>query len=296
MAVSTDSLIIFLEAATLGSFSAAARKLGKRQSTISEAIANLEIELGVTLFDRTHRLPNLTPIGAELLGDAQKVLNAREVFLRKASLLSEGAQLKITLAISDLYPSNGFRKLLKSIDQKAPSIRLECLIAEDDDIVTTVQKGRAHIGLLATSSFYPADIKYFTLNDPSEMILVAASDHPLSSLKHVKPENLREYRELKIEPFEQTEHKSETSFTNQETANSQPWSTSHYMVLLEMVILGYGWAQVPKWLISDFTPGRIRELPIAGWPKKVPIDAIWSTQHEIEPITAWVLNLLQKEV
>ncbi|MDF6705710.1 LysR family transcriptional regulator, partial [Escherichia coli] len=48
MRQSPEALLAFAEAATLGSFSAAARKLGKRQSTISEAIANLEIDLGLT--------------------------------------------------------------------------------------------------------------------------------------------------------------------------------------------------------------------------------------------------------
>ena len=57
---SPEALLAFAEAATLGSFSAAARKLGKRQSTISEAIANLEIDLGLTLFDRSTRQPTLT--------------------------------------------------------------------------------------------------------------------------------------------------------------------------------------------------------------------------------------------
>ena len=41
-----EALLAFAEAALLGSFTAAARKLGKRQSTISEAIANFEISLG----------------------------------------------------------------------------------------------------------------------------------------------------------------------------------------------------------------------------------------------------------
>jgi DNA-binding transcriptional LysR family regulator len=43
---SPEALTAFAEAATLGSFSAAARKLGKSQSTVSSAIANLEIDLG----------------------------------------------------------------------------------------------------------------------------------------------------------------------------------------------------------------------------------------------------------
>ncbi len=46
MQYSPESLQAFAEAACLGSFSAAARKLGKSQSTVSEAIARLEIDLG----------------------------------------------------------------------------------------------------------------------------------------------------------------------------------------------------------------------------------------------------------
>lgn len=49
-----EALLAFAEAALLGSFTAAARKLGKRQSTVSEAIANLEIDLGVQLLSLIH--------------------------------------------------------------------------------------------------------------------------------------------------------------------------------------------------------------------------------------------------
>lgn len=57
MHYSPEALIAFVEAAALGSFSAAARKLRKSQSTISTAIANLEADLGLTLFDRQARQP-----------------------------------------------------------------------------------------------------------------------------------------------------------------------------------------------------------------------------------------------
>ena len=48
---SLESLAAFAQVASEGSFSAAARKLGKSQSTISETIANLEVDLNVALFD-----------------------------------------------------------------------------------------------------------------------------------------------------------------------------------------------------------------------------------------------------
>ena len=53
MRYSPEALTAFVESVACGSFSAAARRLRKSQSTISTAIANLEADLGVTLFDRT---------------------------------------------------------------------------------------------------------------------------------------------------------------------------------------------------------------------------------------------------
>ena len=63
MLYSPEAMEAFAAAAALGSFSAAARQLGKSQSTISTAIANLEADLDLTLFDRSSRLPVLTTAG-----------------------------------------------------------------------------------------------------------------------------------------------------------------------------------------------------------------------------------------
>ncbi|MDN6634081.1 MAG: LysR family transcriptional regulator, partial [Enterobacterales bacterium] len=55
MRYSPEALNAFVETVSAGSFSAAARRLHKSQSTVSTAIANLEDDLGVTLFDRSAR-------------------------------------------------------------------------------------------------------------------------------------------------------------------------------------------------------------------------------------------------
>ncbi len=78
MHYSPEALIAFVEAAALGSFSAAARKLRKSQSTISTAIANLEADLGLTLFDRQARQPVLTDHGRRVLAHVQEILAAGE--------------------------------------------------------------------------------------------------------------------------------------------------------------------------------------------------------------------------
>eukprot|EP01042_Synura_sphagnicola_P010788 gene10788-13822_t len=125
MLYSTDAILMFIEAATLGSFSAAARKLGKQQSTVSEAIANLEIDLGVSLFDRSTRKPSLTEHGHALLIHAQQMLDANDRLSRAAQRLAGGLEAQLSFALSDTYQSDVFEKSLAQLEQRFPELHLE---------------------------------------------------------------------------------------------------------------------------------------------------------------------------
>ena len=70
-----DQLQQFVATAESGSFSEAARQLGKAQSAVSTAIGLLEADLGVELFDRTRRSARLTNAGEILLLEAQELMN-----------------------------------------------------------------------------------------------------------------------------------------------------------------------------------------------------------------------------
>jgi DNA-binding transcriptional LysR family regulator len=63
-----DQLRVFLTVVDLGSFAAAARKLGRATSVISYSIANLEAQLGVSLFFRVRSgKPQLSDAGRAVL-------------------------------------------------------------------------------------------------------------------------------------------------------------------------------------------------------------------------------------
>lgn len=48
-----DNINAFVTAVEKGSFSSAARHLGKSRSSVSIGVADLEFDFGITLFDRT---------------------------------------------------------------------------------------------------------------------------------------------------------------------------------------------------------------------------------------------------
>jgi len=278
---SHEVLLAFVEAATQGSFSAAARKLGRSQSTISAAVASLEIDLNLTLFDRSSRKPGLTPAGRVVLQRAEDILAATSRLEMTASQLSQGVEAKLTVALSDTYQSDRFEASLSAFEQRYPDLELECLIAECDDLVALVQSGRAQLAFAEMQDSYPPDLVSSTVDERTEIALFVSPMHPLAALDHIDQDVLQQHRELRlatiVNPYESR-------------AKGRMWSAPSYLMLLEMAQGGFGWAPLPRWLVARFGPGTLQELHVRGWPKTVSVDALWSRLNPPGPAGSWLLG------
>ena len=73
-----EQIRLFVSVAERQSFSAAARELKRVQSAVSNGIALLEADLGVTLFERSGRQPRLTDEGPGAAGGGAQVLRQCE--------------------------------------------------------------------------------------------------------------------------------------------------------------------------------------------------------------------------
>ncbi|MFF7059681.1 LysR family transcriptional regulator [Achromobacter spanius] len=284
---SLESLAAFAQVASEGSFSAAARKLGKSQSTISETIANLEVDLNVTLFNRSQRQPALTEAGQVLLGQALQVLAANDRFNRSANQLADGLEPRLTVVLSDTFQSKTFENMLSQIDRRYPALRFECLIAEYEDVVALVQQGRAHLGLMAAQDDYPPDVAHATLSELSEIVLCVGRNHPLASQPNVGTDALRLERELRLSTYELDDKDA--------APPNATWSAPGYLMLLEMASLGFGWAELPRWMIQRFGRDQLVELTVPGWPRHIRVDAVWSTRRALGPAGAWLLDSLTRD-
>ena len=88
----------FRKVATLRSFSAAALELSYTQSSVSEAVATLERELGVTLLDRSSRPVRLTPAGEVVLGHAEALISQATTIETDLAALTSGDVGRLRLA------------------------------------------------------------------------------------------------------------------------------------------------------------------------------------------------------
>ncbi|MGX6446724.1 LysR family transcriptional regulator [Patulibacter sp. S7RM1-6] len=93
----TRLLEYFVAVASEQSVTEAARRLYAAQSTVSAGLRSLETELGVQLLHRTTQSVRLTAAGAELLGDARRILDAVERLQVFASETASGRRGRLTL-------------------------------------------------------------------------------------------------------------------------------------------------------------------------------------------------------
>jgi len=59
---------------------------------------------------------------------------------------------------------------------------------------------------------------------------------------------------------------------------------------MEMAVLGFGWAAIPRWMVTRFATGKLQELDARGWPRRVPVDAVWSRQRSLGRAGSWLLQ------
>jgi DNA-binding transcriptional LysR family regulator len=283
MVTSIDALIVFSEAAAAGSFSAAARKLGRSQSTVSTIIADMEIDLAVALFDRTTRKPRLTAHGEALLANARETLEAHDRLIQAAARLSAGLEPSLSLAISNTYQPPHYEKLLVAFEKRFPTVELECLVKEDEDVVSLVQERRAALGVVAAQAGYPPDVRSIRLAESSELALFVATGHPLSGVPDLTMQKLAKHRELRITTgVKPGEHRRSV----------RVWSADSYLLLLEMAELGFGWTELPRWVADRFGAKTLKELSARGWPRLVAVDALCLKGASLGLAGNWLLDAL----
>ncbi|ORM65820.1 LysR family transcriptional regulator [Pantoea rodasii] len=283
MKYSPESLEAFVQTVASGSFSAAARALAKSQSTISSAVANLEDDLGFTLFDRSGRQPVLTEQGQRALAQVQQILAASQRLDELAVRLSQGVEPRLSLAISDFWQADHHENLLNRFEARYPDIEFECMIAEDADALDLLQAGRVHLGVVRAQPQLPPDLAVARLQVGAEMAIYLHQDHEFAQLKQVTEGQLGELRHLRLNTWVQN---------REPLPAGRVWSAPSYLLLLEMAEQGFGWSVLPRWLVEQFGHQVLKELPVPGWPQHIAVDVIWSRRNPPGPAGRWMIDQL----
>ncbi len=143
--LNAQDYLIFANAARLGSFAAAAERLGVSNSHVSKHIAALEARLGLRLFSRSPRLL-LTDAGQTLLKDADQLRDVCERVERRAQALQREPVGVLRLVLPPVLARRVVQPALPAFLAAHPGLAVELFVqqaglpafAEGVDVVLTL--------------------------------------------------------------------------------------------------------------------------------------------------------------
>ncbi|MBM4857197.1 LysR family transcriptional regulator [Vibrio parahaemolyticus] len=247
-----EQLQAFVATSESGSFSAAARKLGRAQSVISQHIMNMELDCGVDLFDRSGRYPKLTENGHALMPYAQAAISQLDRLNNKATQLFSAQASELVLAIDEGIPLTRLPDVLKNLEQQFPQLQVECLTASSPDIIELVKSERATTGIILSDLQMPRHIDFTNLGNIAFDVYVS-SDHPLAAQRITHIDQLKQYRQLVIRS------KSAEPGSLNQALSPDIWYADNYYILLELANKGFGWCFLPEHLVAD-SPNTLKKV------------------------------------
>lgn len=118
----------FLVTATEGSLSAAARKLGLTQPTLSRQVAALERHLGVALFERVGKHLIVTSTGQDLLEHVKTMGDAAGLVSLTASGRSQEVNGLVRITASDGIAAYVLPPIIERLRESYPDIELDLVV------------------------------------------------------------------------------------------------------------------------------------------------------------------------
>ena len=187
MRYSLRQLEVFVAIARAESVSAAAEELAMSQSAASSALAEIERQFDVRLFDRIGKRLRLSELGRSLRPRAEAVLDqARELEDHLASD-AEGGHLRVgaTLTIGHYLAVPLMARFLR----ERPGVRVGLDIANTAEIVRRVANFEADVGLIEGEVSAP-DLTVEPFRD-DELVVFSAPSHAPARKRSLRDEDLR---------------------------------------------------------------------------------------------------------
>lgn len=254
-----DQMRVFAAVAETGSFSAAARRLGRVQSAVSQAVNTLEHVLGVPLFDRTGKTPRLTSSGAVILKDARRLIDgARSLKSRAASILSD-VEPELTLAIDAIFPNDLLMASLKALRVEFPQLPVSVFTEGLGGAEQRLRDGLVRFAIYPIAATGARDLAADFLTDIAAIPVVAV-DHPLArEAAPIARETLEPHVQLVL-----TDRTPLTQHSLGGIVSHHIWRFADLATRLDFLLAGFGWCNMPAHMVADhIAAGRLKRLETA---------------------------------
>jgi len=261
-ALTLDQMRVFAAVADSGSFRAAAGRLSRVQSAVSHAIANMEAELGLTLFDRTGHRPVLTPEGRALLANVRDILLRVDAMRARAKGLGEGVELELPLVVDTLFPLALVGAALNEMRAHYPSVAIRLAVEPLGGPINGLLQRHYALGIVVGEELRdPRVAREALLSVP--IVAVVSARHPLAA--RTEPDALGAADLADHLQIVQSDPSPLTEGRDFGVISPQTLRVSSQDTKQAMIVAGLGWGRLPLWQAArDLAEGRLVRLATAA--------------------------------
>ncbi len=254
-----DQLRALEAVAETGSFSAAARRLGRVQSAVSQAIQALEVSLGVALFDRSGKVPQLNDTGRVVLEDARNLLRGAEALKARAESIAGELEPELTLAVESMFPMHVLIDALRDLQARFPLLPVTVYTEALGGAEQRLRDGAARIALYPPNPIMSENRETeFMVTIPT--VPVVAANHLLASEKAPLSRAVLE-RQVQLVL---TDRSPVSAGISAGIVSHRTWRFADINTRLEFLLAGFGWCNMPlPMVLGHIQAGRLKVLDIA---------------------------------
>ncbi|QLE87421.1 MULTISPECIES: LysR family transcriptional regulator [Shewanella] len=240
-----EQLNAFVAAAEKGSFSAAARHIGKSQSSVSIGVNNLELDLGLTLFDRSTKYPTLTAQGERLYQQAKVLIRQAERMESYAEGVIEEVEDELIIGLDPLVPLYSIDAALEKLARQYPHTQIKLVKQNSTDLAQAILDKQVHIGITLPLEAVPEHLDFISFYQ-LEWVCVCSPDSQFADMDVVDTETLISERQIVCTSMIENSVLAAMSKMSQ-----QIWQAYDQDDLIRLVEQDLGWAFVPKQLLVE---------------------------------------------
>jgi len=253
---SLDHLRIFAAVVDAGSFSGAARQLDRSQPAVSYAIAAIEAQLGLTLFERGKRKPVLTQAGLAVLAYARRLGQLADELSANAASLTAGLEGALSIMVDTFFPTPPLARALVDLAETFPSVSLDLKVRSRELVLQHVVEGQVGMGVSALDIAWPAGIEAYDFGSV-EIVGVVAPSHLLAlHAGRIPTMVLRDSLQITNRASGLDDEARDVSINS-----SRIWRVSGLSAQVELLRNGLGWGYLPMHVaLPEIESGRLVQL------------------------------------
>jgi DNA-binding transcriptional LysR family regulator len=260
--VTIEQLRTLRAVAAAGSFSAAARKLGRVQAAISQSIDRLETQLGLRLFDRSGRVPRLTEHGEAILAIAARIEGDVDALDELVASLKRGAETSLRIVVDALFPTESLVVFAKEFGLEHPSVELVLFTDVLSAVTAHVREKRSRWGI-ALEDADMKDLERRAIADV-RLVTVAAPTHALA--KHKGPIDSAGLADSVQIVLGEHRHDADEIGDDHGVFSRRRWRVVDLATKHALIVSGLGFGHMPEHVVrDDLRAGRLVALELEAW-------------------------------